>query len=321
MNITDIPSKILKAFGLNGEKNTIPVDSSTASDSNGVATFDKGFPPITMQPLSAGGKPPSGKDMNGILNAITIHQQWQNAGGSYPFDASFATAIGGYPSGACIPSSDYSGFWQNTADGNSTNPENLTGSTTGWVPHEFYGSSAISVSSANVTLYTLQAAKDELILSGTLTGNRYLYVPSWLKSWRIINNCTGNFFVLISTATGTATVQSYPGTTMNIRCDGTGVYRVQPSLFSNSGYQYLDSGLLLQWGDVGVIPGNTVTVALPLSFQNGSFIAVASKGSSITSSDYSCGIDVTKTSATITNGNNASGGTTIQGIRWFALGY
>lgn len=321
MNITDIPSKILKAFGLNGQKNTIPVDSSTASDSNGVATFDKGFPPITMQPLSAGGKPPSGKDMNGILNAITIQQQWQNAGGSYPFDASFASAVGGYPSGAFVPASDYSGYWQNTADGNSTNPENLTGSTTGWVPHAFYGSSAISVSSANVTLSTLQAARDELVLSGTLTGNRYLYVPSWLKSWRIINNCTGNYAVLVSTSSGTITVQSYPGTTMNMRCDGTNIYKVQPSLLSTPGYQYLDSGLIIQWGDVGVAPGNAVTVALPVSFQNGSLIAVASKGSSITNADYSCGIDVTKTSITITNGNNASGGTTSQGIRWVALGF
>ena len=321
MNITDIPSKILKAFGLNGPKNTIPVDSSTTTDNNGVATFDKGFPPITMQPLSAGGKPPAGKDMNGILNAITTQQQWQNAGGSYPFDATFASAIGGYPSGACVPSSDYAGYWQNTVDGNSTNPENLTGATTGWVPHAFYGSALVSVTSANVTLSTIQAAREEIVLSGTLTGNRYLYVPAWAKSWRIVNNCSGNFSVLISTVAGSITVPSYPGSTINVRCDGSAIYRVQPALLATPGYQYLDSGLLLQWGAAGVTPGTSVTLDLPTPFASGALLAVASKGASITATDYSCGIDVNRTSVTITNGTNTTGSTTGQGIRWLALGF
>lgn len=321
MNITDIPSKILKAFGLNGQKNTIPVDSSTTTDSNGVATFDKGFPPITMQPLSAGGKPPAGKDMNGILNAITAQQQWQNAGGSYPFDASFAAAIGGYPSGASVPSSDYSGYWQNTADGNSTNPENLTGATTGWVPHAFYGSTLTSITSANVTLSTPQAAREEIVLSGALTGNRYLYVPAWAKSWRIVNKCTGNFSVLVSTQSGSDTVQSYPGTVINVRGDGVGIYLVQQSLFATSGYQRIDSGLLMQWGVASVLPGATETVNYPISFQVGAFIGIASKGSVITTSDYACGIDASKSSAVITNGNNNGSSPGAQGIRWFVIGY
>jgi hypothetical protein len=35
MNSSDIPSRITKAFGVNGLKNTIPVDSSSTTDNNG----------------------------------------------------------------------------------------------------------------------------------------------------------------------------------------------------------------------------------------------------------------------------------------------
>lgn len=39
-------------------------------------------------PLVAGGVPPYGQDMTGILYTITIIQQWQSAGGSFKYDAS-----------------------------------------------------------------------------------------------------------------------------------------------------------------------------------------------------------------------------------------
>ena len=113
MNSSDTPSRITKAFGVNGLKNTIPVDSSTSTDNNGVATFDKGFPAITMHPLNAGGIPPSGKDINGVLYSTTLQQQWQNAGMTYPFSQDFSDAVSGYPKGAIVPSSVYTGQWLN----------------------------------------------------------------------------------------------------------------------------------------------------------------------------------------------------------------
>ena len=320
MNLSDIPSRIAKLFAVNGSKNTIPVNSSSSTLSDGQATYDSGFPPLTMTAISAGGIPPAGQDMNGILYDLTRKQQWRDAGGGYPFDATFAAAIGGYPSGAIIPSSDFTGSWQNTVNNNSVNPE--SGSTsTGWFPQDFYGSSLVSVSSANVTPSPLQAARKEIILSGTLTGNRYLYLPAWAKSWRIVNNCTGSFNVVVATASGSATVTSYPGTVINVRCDGVGIYRIQDSLLATSGYQKLDSGLIIQWGSVSITPGQTVTVNYPTAFPGNSLIGIASKGASITTSEYACGIDVSKTFATITNGTNSGGGTTSQGIRWIVIGY
>lgn len=227
MNSSDSPSKIIKAFGVNGLKNTIPVDSSTTTDNNGVATFDKGFPPITMQPLSAGGIPPSGKDVNGVLYSVTIQQQWQNAGMGYLFDSTYASNISGYPQGATIPSSDYSGFWINTTNGNTNNPEGTTALPTGWVPGYAYGSSAVTISTANVNVSDIQAAKDRIILSGALTGNRILYLPQWVKDWTIENNCTGSgFTVIISTRAAGATVQSIPGAIVNIHSDGTNITNI-----------------------------------------------------------------------------------------------
>lgn len=321
MNSSDIPSRIVKPFGVNGLKNTIPVDSSTITDANGVATFDKGFPAITMQPLSAGGIPPSGKDMNGSLYAVSAQQQWFNAGGGYPFNAGFASSIGGYPAGAVVPSSDFAGFWQNTINGNSTNPENASGLNTGWVPHYFYGSSAVSIGSTNYILTALQAARDEIVLTGDLTSNVYLYFPPWVKSWRVVNNCTGNFNVILATISGSVYVSSYPATTMEVRSDGASIFKIQSTAISNNGYQDLNSGLSFQWmtGSITDATVNTVyTMNFPKPFQNACIQCVGSfsNGGDITQKAILNVINFTKSYVTF---NFSVGGT--QGARFLAIGY
>lgn len=219
MNSSDTPSRITKAFGVNGLRNAIATDSSTATDSNGVATFDKGFPEVTMQPLSAGGIPPSGKDFNGVFYSTTLQQQWYNAGMTYPFSADFATAVSGYPKGAIVPSSTLTGQWLNLNESNGTSPESSTGASTGWVPINNYGITQITLSSSSVVLSSLQAAKDRIILSGTLTSNVNLIFPSWIKSWVVHNNCTGNFTVNCKTAAGSGVIV-IPGLVSRIFCDG-----------------------------------------------------------------------------------------------------
>lgn len=222
MNSSDTPSRITKAFGVNGLKNTIPVDSSTTTDNNGVATFDKGFPPVTMQPLSAGGIPPSGKDMNGVLYSTTIQQQWQNAGMTYPFSQDFSDAVSGYPKGAIVPSSVYTGQWLNLNEANGTSPESPTGANTGWVPINNYGVTQIAMTSGSVVMSSLQAAKDRIIISGTLTANVNLIFPAWIKSWVVHNNCTGNFTITCRTASGSGVVV-IPGLVSRLFCDGVNI--------------------------------------------------------------------------------------------------
>ncbi|EMS8795760.1 phage tail protein [Enterobacter ludwigii] len=222
MNSSDTPSRITKAFGVNGLKNTIPVDSSTTTDNNGVATFDKGFPPVTMQPLSAGGIPPSGKDMNGVLYSTTIQQQWQNAGMTYPFSQAFSDAVSGYPKGAIVPSSVYTGQWLNLSEANGTSPESPTGASTGWVPINNYGVTQITMTTGSIVMSSLQAAKDRIIISGILTANVNLIFPAWIKSWVVHNNCTGNFTITCRTASGSGVVV-IPGLVSRIFCDGVNI--------------------------------------------------------------------------------------------------
>lgn len=223
MNSSDSPNRVSKAFGVNGNKNAIPIDSTPTTISSGVATFDSGFPPVTMQPLSAGGIPPSGMDFNGVLYSVTLQQQWQNAGMTYPFSSSFSTQISGYPKGAILPSSTYTGQWLNLNEQNSISPENSNGSSTGWVPINNYGVTTISgLTNQSVTLTSNQASKERIVISGTLTSNINIIFPAWIKSWVVKNNCTGNFSVTCKTLLGNG-VQVTSGFNTMLFCDGNNI--------------------------------------------------------------------------------------------------
>lgn len=223
MNSSDSPTRIVKAFGVNGSKNTIPVESNSSTTSNGVATFDTGFPPITMQPLSAGGIPPSGQDFNGVLYAVTLQQQWQNAGMTYAYNSTFASQINGYPKGAIIPSTVYTGQWLNLNEANSSSPESPTSATTGWVPINNYGITTVSgISNSSINLSSLQAAKDRIVLTGVLTSNINVIFPTWIKSWTVVNNCTGNFNITCKTVSGTG-VSVVSGLVSRLFCDGVNI--------------------------------------------------------------------------------------------------
>lgn len=89
----------------------------------GAASFTDGFVPLNATNVLAGGVPPSVQDMNGVLNAFSANIQWHQAGGWYQFNVSFASAIGGYPAKAVLLNSAGTGFWFNTTDNNSTNPD------------------------------------------------------------------------------------------------------------------------------------------------------------------------------------------------------
>jgi hypothetical protein len=129
------PPKFPKIWGQNAGApfiRPIPVDSQIGIDP-GFASLNDGFPPLTMTPIAAGGVPPFGQDMNGILNQITQVQQWQQAGGGWQFDANFAPIIGGYPQGAILNSKVVLGRqWVSTVDNNLTDPDSA--SAANWAP-------------------------------------------------------------------------------------------------------------------------------------------------------------------------------------------
>jgi len=123
MKLTDKPAQIGVPFASSGDKDAILVKATQETKEKGKAAWDSGFPPLTMTAIAAGGIPPSGKDFNGVLNAISAGLRFAMAGGLYPYDADFSTAIGGYPLGAILISVDGSKVWWNVYDANTTDPD------------------------------------------------------------------------------------------------------------------------------------------------------------------------------------------------------
>ncbi len=134
MQANQTPTLVPLPFATNGLRNVIP-EESQASVTPGAASFNDGFPPMTMQPKTQGGVPPDGKDFNGVLYELSQTVRWVQAGGQFVYSAPFATDpnVGGYPLGTVLIRADYSGFWFNEADNNTTNPDATDGSARNWV--------------------------------------------------------------------------------------------------------------------------------------------------------------------------------------------
>lgn len=140
MQYSNLPTRIQVPFAESGPKNTVPVPSQV-SITPGAASFTTGFPPLTMTPVAAGGVPPFGQDMNGVLFDATAWARWQSAGGMVQYDSSFSTAVGGYPLGAILASALYPlVYWCNAVDNNTSNPD--TGGA-GWTALSGAGNSVV----------------------------------------------------------------------------------------------------------------------------------------------------------------------------------
>lgn len=132
------PPVIVKAFAIAGSKNTIPADPSGTP---GAASYEEGFPPINMTPITSGGIPPAGKDMNGVLFDVTAHLARIQGGGAllYPFNSAWVAENTGYPVGAILASSANAPgtpplYWFNTAANNATDPDSGGTNWIGWRP-------------------------------------------------------------------------------------------------------------------------------------------------------------------------------------------
>lgn len=224
MQLTNAPGKLVLPFSASGAKNTIPVASQIGIVA-GAASLTDGFPPLTRTPLAAGGVPPSGLDMNGILYELSAILRWANAGAGYVYDGTFAadSNVGGYPKGARVLRSDGLGYWFNTTDNNTTDPEaaGTAPALAGWVPDYTNGVTAVTMTGSNVTLTALQYGKPVIVISGLLTANLNLIFPSIAAEWTVINTTTGPYTVTCKTAAGTGVVVN---SAQAIVGDGTNIY-------------------------------------------------------------------------------------------------
>ncbi len=129
MQHTDTPTLIPRPFADAGAKRAVPTLAASTVAAN-QPSLELGFPNVTMIPKTAGGIPPAGPDFNGVFNLLSAANRYAQAGGMYPFNAAFSTAIGGYPKGALLLSSDGSKIWKSTAENNATDPDGA--SPVGW---------------------------------------------------------------------------------------------------------------------------------------------------------------------------------------------
>lgn len=99
------PTTLLKPFAENGDKNTLPV-SATGTQK---ASLDEGFPEKTSLAPAAGGLPPERKDFNALGYLTTTYDYFYQAGGTFTFNSTISTAIGGYPLNARLWYTDGNG--------------------------------------------------------------------------------------------------------------------------------------------------------------------------------------------------------------------
>ena len=144
------PKLLSKPWASDGLKNNIPAERNGGLAQE-AATYAECFPSITMTPISVGGKPPSGKDMNGVLYEISAHTVWQNQGGRYRFDQAFCDAIGGYPKGAVLINDTLDTEYISLVDANTHNPN--SGNNTGkWAIHAGKGLKASTTQAGSTQL-------------------------------------------------------------------------------------------------------------------------------------------------------------------------
>jgi len=161
MQDSNMPPKFAVPFANSagaGYINPIPLASQIGIVA-GKASLTDGFPPLTFISPGAGGTPPFGSDINGVLNQVTAWAQWQALGGPVFYDATFILSNGGYPKGALLNNLTAVGsFWISTVENNTSNPD--TGGAN-WVAFNAFGiqfnaSGSGSISAANTVLTTAQ---------------------------------------------------------------------------------------------------------------------------------------------------------------------
>lgn len=219
------PVFIPKAFAQDAGgpfRNTIPLAPITTQR----ASFNLGFPPLTMTPVASGGKPMLGPDMNGILYMMSTHTIYQQTGQPYRYSTDVVGALGGYAVGTLLGSTDGLTLWYNILAANTNDPD---AGGAGWLALFSYGITPIGGLVGGVrTLTPAEYAKAVIVVSGALAANQQVVLPTQVKRWLVINNCTGAFSLTVKTAAGGGVIVPQGGFNAPVEVwgDGTNIYNV-----------------------------------------------------------------------------------------------
>ena len=266
MELANAPAQLVLAWASAGSKNNpIPVPSQQGI-TPGAASWTDGFPPLCDTPLSEGGIWPSMQDTNGGLYQMSAVDVWMCAGGGFPYNSAFQTAIGGYPKGARVLMASGGGYWVSTVDNNMTDPDTggagwstvdtngitaLTGDVTATGP----GSSAATLAASGVKAgnYTNPSmtvdAKGRVTSASTYIPTTYIVTSSRILG-TVYQNTTGHtMFVNVSANWGsTGTLSGYVGTTE----EGISVVALFSSAFAQASIFYVVPNLSYYKSEVDV---------------------------------------------------------------------
>jgi hypothetical protein len=224
-----LPPVIPEPFAKNADPSFIqnPIPQTTAV--SGRASYDQGFPAITMQPVAAGGKPPFGQDFNGLFFALTSQQYFTQAGQLWPYNAAVAAAIGGYGVGAVLSSSDGITVWLNVANANMTDPD--SNGNFGWVSLFTYGYTTKTLTGGSYTMIPGEYRAPVIIINGALAGNQTVIIPPQLREWLIVNNTSGGFTLTVRSTIGSGVIIPQGGfsSPVGVYSDGTNFYPTVPA--------------------------------------------------------------------------------------------
>lgn len=119
------PTLLLKPFAESGDKNTIP-DTNTDVSNPQLADLTNGFPQITSESPDDGGLPPERKDFNGLGYLTTLYDYFYQAGGTFTWNDTIVSAIGGYPLGSRLWYTKNNGETVILRSGKGNNTDNFT---------------------------------------------------------------------------------------------------------------------------------------------------------------------------------------------------
>ncbi|WP_460053114.1 phage tail protein [Pseudomonas sp. H1_A05] len=123
-----------------------------------------------------------------------------------------------------------------TGDPRAPNPapgdSDTTLATTAYVQQTVNGGSVINVAgSGNIVLTATQLGAGLIVLTGALTGNRVVVVPTVIGRYQFWNATTGNFTLTVKTAAGTGVIVSQ-GQSSLLFGDGSNIYLQQSDFIS-----------------------------------------------------------------------------------------
>lgn len=142
------PYMVQIPFCNTGNKNAIQLTQQAGQDPED-ATYQDGFPPVTMLNEDAGGLPPKGLDFNGIFYELSSPIAHYCRGDRIQYDANYAAAIGGYAKGWVVASNDYQKDYISLVDNNLADPN---GTNTTWAVYAGQGSVPAATSTTTGTV-------------------------------------------------------------------------------------------------------------------------------------------------------------------------